>query len=207
MSSITQVCSVDGCEKEAKTRGWCSTHYARILRRGTLEIHMEPHQMSKTPEYVSWYCMKTRCYNSNDELYQNYGKKGTVICRRWRESFLAFYSDLGDKPTRDYTIERLDVYGHYSCGKCEECIANGWPMNCRWATRLEQARNRRIRSDNKTGVTGVFFNKRAKRKKWLAIITINPLPNRKSIYLGGFETIEEAIKARKDAEEKYFGET
>lgn len=39
------------------------------------------------------------------------------------------------------SIDRKNNDGHYSCGKCEECIANGWPMNCRWATGKEQTRN------------------------------------------------------------------
>ena len=49
---------------------------------------------------------------------------------------------MGDCPAA-MTIERIDNNGHYSCGRCPECIANGWPMNCKWATRIEQARNKR----------------------------------------------------------------
>ena len=60
--------------------------------------------------------------------------------------------------------------------------------------------NAKLRSNNTSGVTGVSFNK--KRNKWVSTICIN----KKRIQLGGFDNFEDAILARKQAEEKYFGE-
>lgn len=67
------------------------------------------------------------------------------MCSRWRRSSRDFMDDIGPKPGAGYTVDRIDNNGHYSCGKCEECLTNGWQMNCRWATKDQQSANR---SDN-----------------------------------------------------------
>jgi hypothetical protein len=54
-------------------------------------------------------------------------------------------TDLGERPDRTFSVDRIDNDGPYSCGHCEECGANGWHLNCRWATPLEQASHRRPR--------------------------------------------------------------
>lgn len=97
--------------------------------------------------------MKQRCYNPNDAAYEGYGGRGIRICIGW-STFEQFYRDTGDRPTPQHSLDRKDNNGHYSCGKCAECIENGWPMNCRWATRLEQSNNTRanvwLTKDDKT---------------------------------------------------------
>lgn len=72
--------------------------------------------------------------------------------------------------------------------------------NLREVTNAENLRNGKLRKTNKSGVVGVFFDKT--RNKWIASITVDY----KNIYLGRYDCIEDAIKARKEAEEKYFGE-
>lgn len=72
--------------------------------------------------------------------------------------------------------------------------------NLREATNAENLRNGKLRRTNKSGVVGVSFDKQ--RNKWAASITVDS----EDIYLGRYDCIEDAIKARKEAEEKYFGE-
>lgn len=72
--------------------------------------------------------------------------------------------------------------------------------NLRLATRSQNNMNSALSKNNTTGVTGVYFDRNA--KKWTASIMVNY----KTIYLGLFDTFEEAVKTRKKAEEKYFGE-
>ena len=110
-----------------------------------LSKSLTKHGMSGTPEYNAWCSMKTRCYNEKtDERHGGYWKsRGVEVCIRWKESFEEFYSDMGDRPGPGYSLDRTDPNGHYSCGKCRECISNRWPMNARWATYEEQNSNRR----------------------------------------------------------------
>ena len=74
-------------------------------------------------------------------------------------------------------------------------------MNLRIVTPLENAINRKRRADNTSGCPGVCYRKGRGRKHWRASITVD----KKVIHLGAYETFEEAVAARKAAEEKYFG--
>lgn len=82
-----------------------------------------------SPTYKSWQAMKNRCRPG-----QKYGLLGITVCERWLvfENFLA---DMGERPNRDYSIERINTYGNYEQG------------NCKWATRSEQQRNKRPMPD------------------------------------------------------------
>ena len=95
-----------------------------------------------TPEYDRFQKMRQRCLNPRDRWYPDYGGRGIRICQGW-STFERFYNDVGQRPDASYSLDRTDNNGHYSCGYCEECIANNWPKNWRWATKKQQSDNRR----------------------------------------------------------------
>lgn len=131
--------------------------------------------------YGTWAKMRQRCENPNFKNYSYYGGRGITVCDRWQpenNGFANFLEDMGEKPTPKHSIDRIDNDGNYE------------PSNCRWATMTEQSHNRRMNSKNTSGVTGIYWHKKA--QKWEAAITVNY----KKIYLGIFETKEEAVKAR-----------
>ena len=84
----------------------------------------------RSVEYHLWDAMIQRCHNPSSTGYAGYGARGISVCSRWRvyENFLA---DVGRRPSAKHSLDRRDNDGNYS------------PDNFRWATKTEQARNRR----------------------------------------------------------------
>lgn len=105
-----------GCLRIEKTRERSITHGHKVDRK-------------ESPTLKSYNHAKSRCYNPNDPKYPQYGGRGIRMCDAWRDDFLTFLSDMGEKPLGK-TLDRVDVNGHYE------------PRNCRWATTYQQARTR-----------------------------------------------------------------
>lgn len=89
------------------------------------------HGMSDHPLFPTWQQMLQRCHNENNTGYKNYGARGISVCQRWRDSFADFIADVGERPSDEHSIGRIDNDGNYE------------PDNVRWETRQQQGENRR----------------------------------------------------------------
>jgi hypothetical protein len=103
------------------------------LRKGTTRscgCKSVKHGLSGRIEFRAWTKMRARCECKTDAAYCIYGERGIKVCERWCQ-FENFLSDMGPRPSNKHSVDRIDNDGDYE------------PLNCRWATKKDQARNRR----------------------------------------------------------------
>lgn len=150
--------------RTACSPGWGGLH----LRENTTMSRSHGHTGS--PTYESWSRMKQRCNNPNDPSYDGYGGSGIMVCDEWNASFEAFLRDMGERPNGCSLDRYPDPSGNYE------------PGNCRWATPMQQSRNRRDNSllkhngkvmtivewSEETGIQPSTISKRINKYGWTA---------------------------------------
>lgn len=203
-------CTVTNCKNEAYGQtSYCSKHYQRMYKHGTLETIINREHSAfcgvtgcnrkyyakglcskhykSTDAYIlysAWDNMHKRCESPSYKYFKDYGARGIKVCDRWsgKDGLNNFLEDVGRKPSPKHTLDRKNNDGNYE------------PGNVRWATPTEQAHNKRVQSNNKSGVSGVNWDKRS--GKWRVL-----LQNYGKVHwIGLFENKEDAINARRRAE-------
>lgn len=100
-------------------------------------------KVTKSPTYHSFAAMHDRCYNPRHKWYPAYGGRGIEVCPEWRrgrdnpDAFANFLRDVGERPSKEMTLDRVDVNGNY-----QKLRADGSPQ-CRWADKSTQRTNQR----------------------------------------------------------------
>ncbi len=130
----------------------------------------------KHPLYITWHNMMRRCYLEKDNSFLNYGARGIVVCKEWH-LFKNFLKDMGDKPSKYHSLDRIDNDLGYS------------KYNCRWATRSQQCDNRRTFKNNTSGERGI--------QKTNFGFSARYDYERVRYHIGHFITFQEAVEARK----------
>lgn len=150
------------------------------------------HGMHNTRLYVVWNSMCARCGTKTNKNYKNYGARGISVCKEWRDDFQNFYEWAinngykSDAPKGGCTIDRIDNDKGYS------------PDNCRFVDMSVQCFNQRQRR-SKSGFRGISYNE--KTMKYRVCIT----KDHRTIEVGTYSKVEDAIKARRDAEIDLYG--
>lgn len=196
-------CSVCGkeCEKGKFIKGMCQRHYTQVMKYG------KPLDYNK------------ESYRDLNEIieYDDYAE--IILCDVYRNEVARAKIDLEDvEKVKDYNwCYHINTYAnsnkagllHRLIMDCQDGMVvdhigghgtelDNRKINLRVCTHRENMMNAKVQKNNKSGVTGVTFE----RNKWVARIMVDG----KGIRLGTFDNKEDAIKVRKDAEEKYFGE-
>jgi hypothetical protein len=137
VSEFNKITGMSGAEFSRRF-GIKETNLTANLRNGKCKIPIEEldykHKLFKTFNSII-----QRCYNKNHKHYKYYGGRGIKMSGEFFYSFKAFIEYMGEKPGHKYTIDRIDNDGNYERG------------NLRWATKRQQAMNRKIIVKNKTG--------------------------------------------------------
>ena len=182
------LCKCDcGKEKIVKTdnlvRGFtkscgCSTIKLQLKSR-KVDMH------SRDRLYRIYYKIKRRCNRPNVKYYSS---KGVKLCEEWNNDYYSFYNWAMNNGYKDnLSIDRIDTNGNYC------------PENCRWVDSIVQNRNKSLQSNNKSGYAGIRFIKELNKYR----VTIGVNGTKESC--GLYEKLEDAKNARKEAEEKYWG--
>lgn len=127
--SCGSVSCVDGGSLRSGNTKSCGHNSANTARVNGMKAFKHGENRS-VPEYIAWGNIKRRCAAPSDISYPHYGARGITMCDSWLNSYENFLADMGRKPTAAHSIDRIDPTGNYE------------PTNCRWATRIEQGRNK-----------------------------------------------------------------
>lgn len=135
------------------------------------------HNRSKTSEYYVWSNMIQRCSNTKNSEYKNYGARGILVCEEWKD-FINFFNDMGEKPQKDYSLDRINNEKGYS------------KENCRWTDSFTQSSNRRYK-ENELKIRNISYSERD------SLYCVDII--RKSIrYRKSFKKLEDAISFKKE---------
>ena len=188
-----KICKIKNCNNKCRTKGYCNKHYQQIWRYGKI-LKRTKFNLNKIVNYNVWY--KIYLYNNNNN------KIAEIIIDKTDIKKINKYKWHLMKGYAATMINKKNVYLHQLILNKKEKYITDHINNNRLDNRKQNLRFVTYSQNNmnKKGVKGIYFNINA--KKWIARITIN----KKNIFLGYFINKQNAINARKQAEQKYFGE-
>ncbi len=121
-------------KKKTKSKKSCNKPgcvYSLTKRHG----YAKRKQGKRNMAYNCWLSIKQRCFNEANPSYPYYGGRGITMSDMFVNDFKAFLKEIGERPSMNYTVDRIDNDKGY------------FPGNIRWATKKEQMRNVRKVND------------------------------------------------------------
>lgn len=144
--------------KNGKTKSCgCIQHEGNRIKHGYSK------KKNTKGEYRVWLGLKGRCLRTTNPKYPDYGGRGIKVCDRWlgKTGFQNFLSDMGERPSPNHSIDRINNDGNYE------------PNNCRWATSSQQSKNKRNNFFCWNIMERSWFWKNGQEKQGLALILLN----------------------------------
>ena len=196
-----KICKVDNCNLKHSAKGYCAKHYAQFKRNGRILTRTKytPNEIIIKPNYAEMVLYNSKMQETGRTLidldvvervskYKWYLNPNGYVINDSVGFLHRFIMNLDDPKLQvDHIRGRGSELDNRLC-------------NLRICTNAENNRNKALSKSNTSGHKGVSFSKR--NNKWEANIKVDY----KKIFLGYFDTIEEAVKVRKEAEDKYFKE-
>jgi hypothetical protein len=145
------------------------------------------HGKSGSRVYTIWEGLINRTRNKANARYHRYGGRGIKVCDEWLK-FENFYKDMGEPPTEEHQIDRIDNDGDYE------------PGNCRWVLPIQNAYNKGARTTTTSKYKGVYYDK--SRNKWVCRVN----KDHKKVFFKRYDTEIEAAKAYNEQAKTYYGE-
>ena len=195
---MSKTCSVEGCNNKHKAKGYCNKHYYQFKRHGYI-LERTRHDKNEIIEYEDYaeIILYDKDNNEVARVMIDLEYVDVVKDYKWylKQEGYAFNKEIGYlhrfimNPPKDMVVDHIN----------QDKLDNR-RENLRICTDQENKLNHSIYSNNTSGASGVNWSKRY--NKWEAQLQVD----RKVIYLGRYNTKEEAIEARRQAEIEYFGE-
>ena len=192
-----KICKVKGCNCKVYARGYCNRHYKQIMKYDKIiRTTHDPNEIVIYDDYAEIVLYDKNCeevarasididdVSKVKEYKWHLDSNGYVMSNKQIRLHRLIMNPSDDKVVDHIDHNRL----------------NNKSSNLRVCSKHQNNMNTSLSRNSTSGVIGVHFNKQ--RNKWQAHITFNY----KYIHLGLFDTLEEAIEARKQAEIEYFGE-
>lgn len=203
---MCKICDIEGCDKEVFAKGLCSKHYSQIRRHGKI-LEQTSRSSNKIVVHEDFVEIYLNDIHSNiigaaiidlEDLQYIEGYKWHA--KEERNGFIyARNNQVG--PLHRYILSK---YSQLEEGRVVDHIdhntLNNRKSNLRICTNQQNVTNSRVPKNNKSGYKGVYWC--SSRQKWQAQVTIN----NKTKYIGRYNNLEDAIEARKKAEDEYYGE-
>ena len=199
-------CSVENCHNKVMAKGLCSKHYSQLRRYGKifkyssrdktnhieiLEDHAEIFLIDKNNEICAKALIDLDDVDKvkNIKWHRSDLQRSTYYCLSNDSEWKRIHRLIMGVTDKNIVVDHINHNG-----------LDNRKSNLRICTSGQNTCNCLTSKNNKSGHKGVYWSK--ERKKWCAQISIN----NKTKGLGRYDTIEEAIEARKKAAKEYYGE-